>query len=83
MQLENKNIYCVIFNSHDIMKFLEQATYILRKNNQKITNTRLWLLQEFNNSHTTLTPYEILQNNPQASIDITTIYRNFELFESL
>ena len=65
------------------MKFLEQATYILRKNNQKITNTRLWLLQEFNNSHTTLTPYEILQNNPQASIDITTIYRNFELFESL
>ena len=65
------------------MKFIEQAIDILKKNNQKITSTRLWLLQEFNISHTTLTAYELLQHTPQANINITTIYRNFELFKSL
>ena len=65
------------------MTFIDYATKILKNHNQKITSTRLWLLEQLANTTTPCNPYDIIEKNPDAQIDITTIYRNFELFESL
>lgn len=65
------------------MDFLHHAKSVLKKNKQKLTTTRLWLLKQLASSTETLTAYDTIKKNPQASIDITTIYRNLELFESL
>lgn len=84
MQLEKRMLYIIhlfIYNRH--MIFLEYAKKILRKNNQKLTTTRLWLLRELGNEKKVVTPYEILHKKHETNIDITTIYRNLELFELL
>lgn len=63
--------------------FKDQAINILKKNNQKTTNTRLWIIDQIEHIQKPLNPYEMLAQDTNATIDISTIYRNLELFESL
>lgn len=63
--------------------FLEQALHTLKSHQQKITKTRLWIVEQLATITTPITAYELLEHNTQDSIDITTIYRNLEMFESL
>ncbi len=63
--------------------FIKQSLQILQKHNQKKTKTRLWILEELANIKKPANPYELLEINPNTNINITTIYRNLELFESL
>jgi Fe2+ or Zn2+ uptake regulation protein len=73
----------IIFYIKDKIMFIEQAIEKLKKNNQKITATRLWILHQIENTKKAINPYELLAQDTNATIDITTIYRNFELFEKL
>ena len=63
--------------------FKDQAVHTLKENNQKITATRLWIINQIEHTHKPLNPYEMLAQDTSATIDISTIYRNLELFESL
>lgn len=63
--------------------FLEESLNILKINNQKITKTRLWVLEQLANIKKPLNPYELVQQSHNSTIDISTIYRNLDLFESL
>ena len=63
--------------------FLDHAIATLKSHGQKITKTRLWILEQFATLHAPLNPYELIEQHPDAKIDITTIYRNLELFEQL
>ena len=63
--------------------FLDQALITLKNNNQKITKTRYWLLEELSHMKEPLNPYELLKQSEHQEIDLTTIYRNLELFESI
>jgi len=63
--------------------FKDQAIHILKKNNQKITTTRLWIINQIELTDKPLNPYEMLAQDSSATIDISTIYRNLELFKSL
>lgn len=63
--------------------FIEQSLEILRNHHQKITKTRLRILEQFANIIKPVNPYELIDWNTEREIDITTIYRNLKLFESL
>lgn len=63
--------------------FIENAISILQSQWQKITKTRRRLLEKLAALNWPLNPYELREYNPQDSIDITTMYRNLELFEKL
>ena len=63
--------------------FIEQSLQLLKDNNQKITKTRRWILEQFSSITQPINAYEFLKKSEQSTIDLTTIYRNFELFESL
>lgn len=63
--------------------FLDQALHTLKSHHQKKTKTRLWILEQLATITTPITAYELFEHNTQDTIDITTIYRNLELFESL
>lgn len=63
--------------------FITQSLKILKENNQKITKTRTWILEQFANITKPVNPYELVEWNCNTNIDISTIYRNLELFESL
>ncbi len=63
--------------------FIEQALSTLKSNQQKNTKTRIWILHQLAEITTPITPYELLAKDTKQTIDITTIYRNLELFESL
>lgn len=56
---------------------------LLKSHGQKITPTRLWIIDQLGQAKKPLNPYELLDLDPEATIDITTIYRNLELFETL
>lgn len=62
---------------------LENSISILQSHGQKITKTRRWLLEKLESLSSPLNPYELIEQEPQAKIDITTIYRNLNLFEEL
>lgn len=66
-----------------ITMFLDHALSTLHHHKQKVTSTRRWLLEQLAQQLTPCNPYELLEQHPEANIDISTIYRNFELFESL
>lgn len=61
--------------------FIIQSIQALKENNQKLTKTRLWILEQLTHIKKPLNPYELLEQSNDKSIDITTIYRNLELFE--
>ncbi len=63
--------------------FLNQALTTLKNNNQKITKTRRWVLEQLADIKQPLNPYELIKQSNNSDIDITTIYRNLEIFESL
>ena len=63
--------------------FIEQSLHTLRNNKQKQTKTRLRILKQLEHIKKPLNPYELLEQSHDKNIDITTIYRNLELFESL
>ena len=65
------------------LMFIDNAISLLKSHDQKITKTRLWLLERIGNIKSPLNPYELIGKDPQATIDITTIYRNLELFEKI
>lgn len=62
---------------------IEQALTILKSHHQKITPTRRRILEQLYAYKIPCNPYDLLDRHPDASIDISTIYRNFELFETL
>ena len=45
------------------MDFLQHAKSVLKKNKQKLTTTRLWLLKQLASSTQTLTAYEIIKKS--------------------
>lgn len=63
--------------------FITQSLQTLKDNNQKMTKTRLWILEELEHIKKPLNPYKLLEQSKDKNIDISTIYRNLELFESL
>lgn len=64
--------------------FIEHAIQILKSHGQKITKTRVWLLHQLDAITKPINPYEFLKHADGGSaIDVTTIYRNLELFELL
>lgn len=63
--------------------FQEHALDILKTNNQKITKTRLRILDQLAEIKQPLNPYELIKQSTDSTIDITTIYRNLELFEKI
>lgn len=63
--------------------FQEHALDILKRNNQKITKTRLRILDQLAEIKHPLNPYELIKQSTDSTIDITTIYRNLELFEKI
>ena len=63
--------------------FINQSLQILKENNQKLTKTRLWILKQLEHIKKPLNPYELLEQSTDKDIDISTIYRNLELFEWL
>ena len=63
--------------------FIAQSLQLLKNNNQKLTKTRLWILEQLEHIKKPLNPYELLEQSNDKNIDISTIYRNLELFEWL
>ena len=63
--------------------FIQQSLEILKNHHQKITKTRLRILEQFAKIVRPVNPYELIDWSKEREIDITTIYRNLELFESL
>ena len=63
--------------------FIVQSIQILKDNHQKLTKARLRILEQLEHIKKPLNPYELLEQSVDKSIDITTIYRNLELFEWL
>lgn len=63
--------------------FQEHALNILKQHNQKITKTRLRILNQLAEIKKPLNPYELIKQSTDSTIDITTIYRNLELFEKI
>lgn len=62
---------------------IEQAIELLKWHNQKITTTRLRILNQLAEIKQPLNPYELIKQSTDSTIDITTIYRNLELFEKI
>lgn len=63
--------------------FVSQSLQLLKDNNQKVTKTRLRILGQLEHIKKPLNPYELLEQSSDKEIDISTIYRNLELFEWL
>lgn len=63
--------------------FITQSLQLLKDNNQKLTKTRLRILKQLEHIKKPLNPYELLEQSNDKNIDISTIYRNLELFEGL
>ena len=63
--------------------FVQKSLQILKDNHQKNTKTRLWILEQLANIEKPLNPYALIQASISNKINISTIYRNLELFESL
>mgnify|MGYP002738230370 CR=1 FL=1 len=63
--------------------FIHKATNTLREHKQKLTSTRLWLLEHLAQQSSPMNPYAIHEQHPHAKINVSTIYRNLELFLSL
>jgi Fe2+ or Zn2+ uptake regulation protein len=61
--------------------FVSQSLQLLKDNNQKVTKTRLRILGQLEHIKKPLNPYELLEQSSDKEIDISTIYRNLELFE--
>jgi Fe2+ or Zn2+ uptake regulation protein len=61
--------------------FIPESLQVLKDNNQKLTKTRLWILEQLEHIKKPLNPYELLEQSTDKSIDISTIYRNLELFD--
>lgn len=62
---------------------IDHALNTLKTHQQKITPTRKWILEQLQYQKHPCNPYDLLEQYPDANIDISTIYRNFELFETL
>lgn len=73
----------VIYFIFIISMFIQQSLQLLKDNNQKITKTRIWILDQLATISKPVNPYELVEWNYDNNIDISTIYRNLELFESL
>ena len=66
--------------------FIQYEVWVIKDYKQKVTPSRLKILSVLSHATQVLTAYEILNHlhdNWCDRIDITTIYRNLELFESL
>ena len=61
--------------------FIVESLQVLKDNIKKLTKTRLWILEQLEHIKKPLNPYELLEQSTDKSIDISTIYRNLELFD--
>jgi Fe2+ or Zn2+ uptake regulation protein len=63
--------------------FRQDTLHILKLHHYKITASRLWIITQIAQTDRPINPYEMLAQDTSSTIDISTIYRNLELFEWL